>query len=79
IRRAESADQAAVIAALEGAEFDGLTGAESMRAADHQTLKDYYLLKGKAKSAMEDADDYMDVISSGKSFLAPEDTGCTLA
>ena len=30
--------------------YDGLTGTEEIRKADHQVIKDYYLLKGKAKS-----------------------------
>jgi len=42
-------------------------------------LKDYYLLQGKAKSRMQDDDDYVTVLSVGKSYLAPAQTGCTLA
>jgi len=79
IVRAGSVDQKAVIAALEGMKFDGLTGVEEIRRADHQVIKDYYLLKGKAKSKMKDAADFADVISSGKSFLPVDKTGCKLA
>ena len=50
-----------------------------MRKADHQVLKNYYLLKGKAKAKMKNKDDYVDVISSGKSFLPVDQTGCKLA
>jgi branched-chain amino acid transport system substrate-binding protein len=42
-------------------------------------IKDYYLLKGKAKSKMKDAADFADVVSSGKSFLPVDKTGCKLA
>ena len=41
-------------------------------------LKSYYLLKGKAKSKMKNKDDYVDVVSSGKSFLPVDQTGCKL-
>lgn len=79
IVKAGTVDQKAVIAALEGMKFDGLTGSEEIRKADHQVVKDYYLLKGKAKSKMKDAADYVEVVSSGKSFLPVDKTGCKLA
>ena len=79
IVKAGTVDQKAVIAALEGMKFDGLTGTEEIRRADHQVVKDYYLLKGKAKSKMANAADYVDVVSSGKSFLPIDKTGCKLA
>ena len=41
-------------------------------------LRDY-LLKGKAKAKMKNKDDYVDVVSSGKSFLPIDRTGCKLA
>jgi branched-chain amino acid transport system substrate-binding protein len=58
--------------------YDGLTGPEEIRAADHQVIKNYYLLKAKAKSAMKDKDDYADIVSSGQSFLSPEEAKCTM-
>lgn len=79
IVKAGTVDQKAVIAALEGMKYEGLTGTEEIRKADHQVVKDYYLLKGKAKSKMKNAADYVDVVSSGKSFLAIDKTGCKLA
>ena len=79
IVKAGTVDQKAVIAALEGMKYEGLTGTEEIRKADHQVVKDYYLLKGKAKSKMKNAADYVDVVSSGKSFLAVDKTGCKLA
>jgi branched-chain amino acid transport system substrate-binding protein len=68
-----------VIASLEGLKYQGLTGEDEVRKADHQLLKAYYLLKGKSKSAMKNKDDYVDVISSGRSFLSPEAAGCKMA
>ena len=79
IIKAGSVDQKAVIAALEGMKYQGLTGEEEVRKADHQVIKNYYLLKGKAKAKMTNKDDYVDVISSGKSFLAVDQTGCKMA
>lgn len=76
IIKAGTADPKAVIAAMEGMKFQGLTGEEEVRKADHQVLKSYYLLRGKAKSKMRNKDDYMDVLSSGKSFLPIDQTGC---
>jgi len=78
IVKAGSVDAKAVAAALEGMKYDGLTGAEEIRKADHQVIKDYYLLKGKAKAKMKNPADFVDVVSSGKSFLSPEAAGCKL-
>ena len=78
IIKAGKTDPQAVVAALEGMKFQGLTGEEEVRKADHQVIKDYYLLKGKPKAKMANKDDYVDVISSGKSFLQVDQTGCTI-
>ena len=67
-----------MIGQLEGLKYTGLTGEEEIRAADHQVIKDYYLLKGKAKAAMAGKDDYVDIISAGKSFLSAEESGCKM-
>lgn len=79
ILKAGTVDQKAVIAALEGMKYDGLTGPEEVRKGDHQVIKDYYLLRGKAKSKMKNPADYVDVVSYGKSFLAVDKTGCKLS
>lgn len=79
IIKAGTTDTKAVIAALEGMKYEGLTGAEEIRKADHQVLKNYYLLKGKAKAQMKNADDYAQVLSSGKSFLPIDKTECKMA
>ena len=55
-----------------------MTGEEEIRKGDHQVLKNYYLLKGKAKAKMKNKDDYVDVLGSGKSFLPVVKTGCKL-
>jgi len=78
IVKAGNVDPKKVAAALEGMKYDGLTGPEEVRKGDHQVLKNYYLLKGKAKNKMKNADDYADIVSSGQSFLPLDKTGCKL-
>ncbi|CAB3734261.1 ABC transporter substrate-binding protein [Paraburkholderia rhynchosiae] len=79
IVKAGNVDPKKVVATLEGMKYDGLTGPEEVRKGDHQVLKNYYLLKGKAKNKMKNADDYADIVSSGQSFLPLDKTGCKLA
>jgi branched-chain amino acid transport system substrate-binding protein len=76
--KAGSNDGAAVRKAMEGLAYPGLTGEETIRAADHQVMKKYYLLKARAKAAMADKNDYVEIISSGQSFVSPEAAGCKL-
>lgn len=76
--KAGSPEGPGVAKALQGLKYAGLTGEEEIRAADHQVIKDYYLLKGKAKADMADKDDYAEIVSSGKSFLSPEEAGCKM-
>jgi len=78
IVKAGNVDPKKVAAALEGMKYDGLTGPEEVRKGDHQVLKNYYLLKGKAKNKMKNTDDYADIVSSGQSFLPLDKTGCKL-
>ena len=79
IIKAGTVEPKAVIAAMEGMKYQGLTGDEEIRKGDHQVLKNYYLLKGKPKSKMANKDDFVEVISSGKSFLPLDQTGCKIA
>jgi branched-chain amino acid transport system substrate-binding protein len=79
IVKAGNVDPKKVVTALEGMKYDGLTGPEEVRKGDHQVLKNYYLLKGKAKNKMKNADDYADIVSSGQSFLPLDKTGCKMA
>lgn len=77
--KANSTDPKTVIAAMEGMKYEGLTGTEEIRKDDHQVIKNYYLLKGKAKSKMRNKNDYADIISFGKSFLPLDKTMCKIA
>lgn len=78
IVKAGSVEPAKVIAAMEGTTYDSLTGQETIRKEDHQVIKNYYLIKGKAKSAMADPDDYAEIIHGGQSFLDPQQAGCKM-
>lgn len=78
ITKANSVDPKAVIAAMEGMKYQGLTGMEEIRKEDHQVIKNYYLLKGKAKSKMRNDNDFADIVSSGQSFLPVDKTGCKM-
>ncbi|GAC1333138.1 MAG: ABC transporter substrate-binding protein [Collimonas sp.] len=77
--KANSTDPKAVIAAMEGMKYEGLTGTEEIRKGDHQVIKNYYLLKGKPKSKMRNKNDYADIVSFGKSFLPLDKTMCKIA
>ena len=78
IKKAGTTDVPAVIKALEGMSYEGPTGLETVRAEDHQVIKDYYLMLGKAKAAMKDKNDFADIVSATKAFLAPDKTGCKM-
>ncbi len=77
--QAGSTDGDAIAKVFDGMKYAGLTGEEEIRGADHQVIKDYYLLKGKSKADMKNKDDYAEVISAGKSFLDPEAAGCKMS
>ncbi|MGE0750293.1 MAG: ABC transporter substrate-binding protein [Variibacter sp.] len=76
--KAGTTDVPAVIKALEGMTYEGPTGTEMVRPEDHQVIKDYYLMFGKAKSAMKDKNDYAEILAATKAFLPPEKTGCKM-
>ena len=59
--------------------YEGPTGTETVRAEDHQVIKDYYLLKGKAASAKADDDDLAEIVSSGRSFPEGDAIACKMA
>ncbi|WP_028944607.1 ABC transporter substrate-binding protein [Pseudomonas vranovensis] len=74
-----SFDGPAIARTLQGMSYQGPTGDELIRAADHQVMKDYYLLRGKPQAQMRDEDDLAEVISAGRSFIDVANTGCALA
>jgi branched-chain amino acid transport system substrate-binding protein len=74
-----SFDGPTVAKALQGLTYEGPTGTETIRAGDHQVIKDYYLLLGKAAGERKDDDDLATVVSAGKSFPEVAATGCSIA
>ncbi|MBS0517099.1 MAG: ABC transporter substrate-binding protein [Proteobacteria bacterium] len=79
IKKAGTTEIAPLIKAMEGMTYEGPTGLEKIRPEDHQVIKDYYLMLGKAKSAMKDKNDFAEVIAATKAFLPPDKTGCKMA
>ncbi|MFT5722094.1 MAG: branched-chain amino acid transport system substrate-binding protein [Motiliproteus sp.] len=79
IKLAGTVEGAAVAKTLEGYTYEGPTGTETVRASDHQVIKDYYLLRGKAASDMQDPDDLAEVVSSGRTFPAEDSGICKMA
>lgn len=69
---------AEVRAAMSGRKYAGITGEEEVRAFDHQVIKDYYLMRGKPKDKMADADDFADIISFGKTAPSEEGSLCKM-
>ena len=78
MKKASSTVPAAVIKAMEGLKYEGPTGDEEIRAFDHQIIKNYYLLKGKSKAQMKSKDDYVDIVSFGKSFPSQAQSLCKM-
>ncbi|WP_038207115.1 ABC transporter substrate-binding protein [Xenophilus azovorans] len=78
IALAGSTSPTAIAKKLEGYKYAGLTGEEQVRDFDHQVIKNYYLLKGKPKSQMKDKDDFVEVLSGGKSFPDQARSACKM-
>lgn len=77
--KAGGTDVPAMIRALEGLSYEGPTGTETVRAEDHQVIKDYYLMAGKPRARMADRDDFAEVLAGTKAFQPPDRTGCRMA
>lgn len=61
-----SSDPDPVIAALEGLNYEGPTGPETISAHDRQCYKAYYLLRGKDRQHMRDPDNLADIINAAR-------------
>ena len=79
MKKAGSAEPAAIINALDGLHYEGPTGEEWIQAFDHQTVKNYYLLRGRPKTQMQTRYDFVDIVSSGQSFLTQAQSLCKMA
>lgn len=79
IKVAGSTEPAAVIKALEGMSYAGPTGTETVQAFDHQCVKNYYLTRGKPKAKKRHDDDFVEILSFGKSFVSADKSDCKFA
>jgi branched-chain amino acid transport system substrate-binding protein len=74
--KANSDDVQAVIKALEGLEVDDLLGRMRVDPGTHQTLRPYFLLRCKPKSAMKHELDLADIVATGDTPLPKEYAAC---
>src|SRR5438094_7488443 len=74
--KAKSAEVQDVIKALEGIEVNDLLGRMRVEPATHQTLRPYFFLRCKAKSAMKEELDLATVIATGDTPLPKEYAAC---
>lgn len=78
LNKAGTADVEAVIGALEGIEYEGVTGPESVRPQDHQVVKPYYFMRGRNAADMANPDDYVEVLGEEVALMPVDQTGCVL-
>jgi len=74
--KAKSAEVPDVVKALEGLDMNDIVGPMHVDAATHQTLRPYFFLRCKPKSAMKDELDLADVIAMGNTPLPKEYGAC---
>lgn len=79
VKRTGGADPKTLVETLEGYTYEGPTGDELIRAGDHQCIKNYYLLRGKPKDKKRYEQDFVDIVSFGKSFIPEAETGCRMS
>jgi branched-chain amino acid transport system substrate-binding protein len=74
--KAKSDDVQKVIGALEGLEMNDIVGPMKVDGATHQTLRPYFFLRCKPKSAMKHELDFADVVATGNTPLPKEYAAC---
>jgi branched-chain amino acid transport system substrate-binding protein len=74
--RAKSVEVQDVIKGLEGIEVDDLVGHMRVDARTHQTLRPYFFMRCKPKSAMKHPNDFADIIATGDTPLPKEYAAC---
>ena len=74
--RAKSVEVQDVIKGLEGIQVDDLVGRMRVDPKTHQTLRPYFFMRCKPKSAMKHPDDFADIIATGDTPLPPEYAAC---
>ena len=73
---AKSAVPQDVIKALEGIELNDIVGPMRVDPATHQTLRPFFFLRCKSKSAMKEELDLADVVATGNTPLPKEYAAC---
>jgi branched-chain amino acid transport system substrate-binding protein len=74
--KARSAEVQDVIKALEGIELNDVVGPMRVDGATHQTLRQYFFLRCKAKAAMKHPLDLADIVATGDAPLPKEYAAC---
>lgn len=65
MEKAKSIEVADVIRAMEGMQFDGVLGPTHIDAETHQTVRPYFIVRGKSESQMKSPDDYAEIVAVG--------------
>jgi branched-chain amino acid transport system substrate-binding protein len=73
IERANSAEPADVVKALEGWETEDWPGKVWINPKTHQTVRDYFFLRCKKPEEMQHPHDYADIVAVGSTPLMPEE------
>jgi branched-chain amino acid transport system substrate-binding protein len=74
--KAKSVEVQDVIRALEGIEVDDLVGRMRVDPKTHQTLRPYFFMRCKPKSAMKHPTDFADIIATGNTPLPADYASC---
>jgi branched-chain amino acid transport system substrate-binding protein len=74
--KAKSDDVPAVIKALEGIQINDIVGPMRVDPATHQTLRPYFFLRCKPKSAMQHDLDLADIVATGNTPLPTQYAAC---
>ncbi len=65
MERAGTTGIASVITTLEGMQYDSVLGPTSIDRATHQTVRPYFVIRGRADSAAGAAGDYAELVATG--------------
>ncbi len=76
MEKAGTTEIAKVIQTMEGMEFESLVGPARIDPKTHQTIRPYFVVRGKAQSAMKDATDFADVVHVGSDPQPPDLNEC---
>ncbi len=76
MRKAGSVEIPKVITALEGLEYEGILGRSRIDPDTHQTVRPYFVIRGKAASAMTSGDDYAELVHVGSDNQPHELNAC---